>query len=73
MAHIQRPTRSDARLGHFTQPLLQSRPDPRKRERASLAARPSRKLCDSGQLPVALATSTETPGPMVDEIETFFM
>jgi hypothetical protein len=25
------------------------------------------------QFPVALATSTETPGPIVDEIETFFM
>lgn len=25
------------------------------------------------QFPVALATSTDTPGPMVEEIETFFM
>ncbi len=25
------------------------------------------------QLPVAEVTSTETPGPIVDEIETFFM
>ena len=25
------------------------------------------------QFPVALATSTETPGPIVEEIETFFM
>ena len=26
-----------------------------------------------GQFPVALETSTETPGPMVEEIETFRM
>lgn len=27
----------------------------------------------AAQFPVALATSIETPGPMVDEMETFFM
>jgi hypothetical protein len=34
---------------------------------------PLHRYGSGSQFPVALDTSTETPGPIVDEIETFFM
>jgi hypothetical protein len=46
---------------------------PQRKRAAHSRAPPLRLIRPKYQFPVALATSTETPGPIVEEMETFFM